>query len=64
MVWIIKQGLLNPLLLTVMFRLITVPGGNDEAAEYVDERDEGGSSGKPPHRIGGMVATTHQLCSY
>jgi hypothetical protein len=37
-----------------------LPGGNDEAAEYVDEGDEGGGSGEPLHRIGGMVAAPHQ----
>ncbi len=36
-----------------------LPGGNNEAAEDVDERDEGGGRGEPLHRIGGMVAAAH-----
>jgi hypothetical protein len=47
-----------------MFLLITVLGGDDEAAEDVDERDKDGGSGEPPHRIGGLVAATLQFCSY
>jgi hypothetical protein len=39
---------------------LNLPGGNDEAAEDVDEGDEGGGSGEPLHRIGGMVAAAHQ----
>ncbi len=43
-----------------MFLLITVPGGDDEAAEDVNEWDEGGGSGETLNGIGGMVAAAHQ----
>ncbi len=36
-----------------------LPVGNNEAAEEVDERDEGDGSGEPLHHIGGMVAAAH-----